>query len=383
MKNYLIVALVLLAGLIYGQSSPQAFNYQGIAVDANGAALANSNIGLRYSVLENSSTGNIAYQETQNTTTTGIGQFSSDVGFGSSTQGIFSNLDWGSNNYFLQVEMDATGGSNYTFSTTIELLSVPYALFVEEAGMVLNPGRTGLQGPQGPTGATGPTGPMGPAGPSGGSGPVGEPGLPGPDGPQGAQGPQGANGGPIGEVGDQGPQGPAGTAVGAQGPTGPQGPQGPQGDPGPQGLEGPAGTQQGPQGPQGDPGDPSNEVGPKGPDGPQGPGGGPKGPNGPNGIQCWDTNGNGLVDPAEDTNGDGLFNSSDCQGPAGPSGASGPQGPAGAQGATGDRGPTIYSMTSVAPSNPSTGTMYLDDGTNTADGTPNFRIWDGTQWLDL
>lgn len=35
------------------------------------------------------------------------------------------------------------------------------------------------------------------------------------------------------------------------------------------------------------------------------------------------------------------------------------------------------------PSNPAVGDIYLDDGTNTADGKPHFRYWDGTQWVDL
>jgi len=127
MKNYLTAAFILISGIMLAQGTPQAFNYQGIAVDANGAALANTNIGLRYSLLENSNSGTIIYQETQTSTTTGIGQFSSDVGFGNATTGNFTDLDWANNSYFLQVEMDADGGSNYSFSSTVELLSVPYA----------------------------------------------------------------------------------------------------------------------------------------------------------------------------------------------------------------------------------------------------------------
>ena len=40
MKNYIIPALILISGLMFGQSAPEAFNYQGLAVDASGAALA-------------------------------------------------------------------------------------------------------------------------------------------------------------------------------------------------------------------------------------------------------------------------------------------------------------------------------------------------------
>ena len=125
-----------------------------------------------------------------------------------------------------------------------------------------------------------------------------------------------------GQAGATGPAGPAG-AIGATGP------QGPIGLTGPAGAAGPAGS--------------IGATGPQGPAGPQG----PIGLVGTNGINCWDTNGNGINDPAEDANGDGLFNSTDCtvgiagpQGPAGPAGATGPAGPAGATGLTGPAGPT-------------------------------------------
>ena len=38
---------------------------------------------------------------------------------------------------------------------------------------------------------------------------------------------------------------------------------------------------------------------------------------------------------------------------------------------------------STPPANPVTGDIYLDDGTNTADGNPHLRFWDGSAWKDL
>lgn len=382
MKKYLIAALVLFAGLMHGQSAPQAFNYQGIAVDASGNALANTSIGLRFSILGNS--GVVEFQETQTTTTTGIGQFSADVGFGNNISGDFDNLSWGDIGYSLKVEMDANGGTDYTFSNTVELLSVPYALYADSAGTVLSPGRPGLMGDAGPQGPQGITGPTGPAGPSGGTGAQGPAGPAGPAGPQGPQGPQGVAGGITGDQGPQGPKGDPGTADGSPGVSGPSGPvgqSGPEGPAGPPGKDGRPGTI---QGPQGNPGPPSNEVGPKGPQGPQGPGGGPQGPAGQRGISCWDTNGNGINDSSEDVNGDGVVNGSDCQGPQGPTAASGPQGPQGPAGPLGPIGTTAsYTMTDLVPAAPTSGRMYLDDGTNRTDGKPGFRVWNGNVWLDL
>lgn len=83
------------------------------------------------------------------------------------------------------------------------------------------------------------------------------------------------------------------------------------------------------------------------------------------------------------------------QGAAGPAGPTGPQGSAGAQGPQGNQGPEgeqgrqglsgagAVIAASSAPANPSMGSFYLDDGTNTDDGMPGIRIWNGTLWLNL
>ena len=42
---------------------------------------------------------------------------------------------------------------------------------------------------------------------------------------------------------------------------------------------------------------------------------GPAGADGADGINCWDTNENGVADPAEDVNGDGTIDVFDCQTP--------------------------------------------------------------------
>lgn len=76
-------------------------------------------------------------------------------------------------------------------------------------------------------------------------------------------------------------------------------------------------------------------------------------------------------------------------GPQGPEGPPGPAGPIGATGATGPAGPQgppgfpITEMLNEAPSNSVAGTIYLDDGTNTEDGLPSLRYFDGNIWIDL
>lgn len=76
------------------------------------------------------------------------------------------------------------------------------------------------------------------------------------------------------------------------------------------------------------------------------------------------------------------------QGPPGLDGPPGPQGPPGNKGAPGPIGlPAVFDfentsliMTDIMPS---TGTFYVDDGTNTSDGQPHLRYNLNGTWIDL
>lgn len=74
------------------------------------------------------------------------------------------------------------------------------------------------------------------------------------------------------------------------------------------------------------------------------------------------------------------------QGPSGPQGAQGPQGPNGldgAQGPQGEYGIGRMLMRSTVPTSTNQSQYYIDDGTNTVDGLPHIRHFDGTNWIDL
>lgn len=249
MKRFLLTFSALLISVAIFAQSPEMFKYQGVARDNSGNILSNQSIGLKISILENSSTGNVVYSETHSVSTNQFGLFNVEIGNGTVVSGTFSSIGWGSTTHYTQVEMDATGGTSYQLMGVSQLLSVPYALYAKSSGT------GGATGPTGPTGADGVTGPQGPTGADGSTG------------PQGPQGPQGATGA-DGSTGPQGPQGPTG-ADGATGPQGPQGPTGADGSTGPQGLQGP----QGPTGADGATGaqGPQGATGAQGPQGATGP----------------------------------------------------------------------------------------------------------------
>ncbi len=219
---WVIILIILISANVFAQSVPAGINYQAIARNASGSVFVNSNVAVRISILQGSSTGTTQYSETHQALTNQFGLFNLKIGNGTPLSGDFNSIPWSEANQWVKIEVDPSGGTNYQDVGTSELLSVPFALYAQSSGS---------GGGVGPQGAQGETGPQGPAGNDGAPGPQGETGPQGPAGNDGAPGPQG----PQGETG---PQGPAGND-GAQGPQGETGPQGPQGETGPQG---PAGT---------------------------------------------------------------------------------------------------------------------------------------------
>lgn len=126
MKKLYIAFSLFLASLAYSQV-PQAFRYQTIAFNSAGAPIANGNVNLRISILDNSATGNVLYTETHTKTTNSKGLVNLNIGQGTATTGNFGGINWGTNPKFVKVEMDPAGGSNYTNVGVNQLMSVPYS----------------------------------------------------------------------------------------------------------------------------------------------------------------------------------------------------------------------------------------------------------------
>lgn len=108
---------------------PQAFNYQGIARDANGVPFANKSIKVRLSILsEAGPTQTTLYVESHNITTNQFGLFVLPVGKGTPSLGAFTTINWaGSGKKILKSEIDPDG-NGYSLTATSDLQSVPYAL---------------------------------------------------------------------------------------------------------------------------------------------------------------------------------------------------------------------------------------------------------------
>lgn len=135
MKRFLLVLLFALGmGHTAFSQVPQLFNYQGVARDADGQELTDRKVSLRFSLLQGSPVGEAVYAEEHKTTTTAIGLFALQVGAGSNRQGDMADVNWENGPFFLQVEMDVNGGTDFMHMGISPLLSVPYALYALKSG---------------------------------------------------------------------------------------------------------------------------------------------------------------------------------------------------------------------------------------------------------
>ncbi len=133
MKKTLQVFALLFCIIIFAQA-PEKFSYQAIIRNASNNVVSNSPIGMKISILKNSSTGTIVYQETQTSTTNTNGLVSLQIGAGSVVNGTIAAIDWSNDSYYIKTETDPAGGTSYTIAGTSQLLSVPYAMFAKTSG---------------------------------------------------------------------------------------------------------------------------------------------------------------------------------------------------------------------------------------------------------
>ncbi|MEZ4773344.1 MAG: tail fiber domain-containing protein [Bacteroidia bacterium] len=128
MKKVITSLFFLLCIVFSFAQSPALLNYQGIARDNLGNPYISTTISLRISIRETSAAGTVVYQETHTPDTNPLGLFNVSVGAGTVVSGDFSAITWESAAFFMEVELDPTGGSSFQSVGVSQLLSVPYAL---------------------------------------------------------------------------------------------------------------------------------------------------------------------------------------------------------------------------------------------------------------
>ncbi len=137
--NYLysmLLCLLSMSSLI--AQTPQGINYQAVIRNLDGSIISNQDVGLKIEILQESVSGSLVYSEAFTVTTNSFGLVNVIIGTGTVLNGDFNLIDWPSNQFFLQVSADESGGKNYNLLGTQQLVSVPYALHAKTAEIATN-----------------------------------------------------------------------------------------------------------------------------------------------------------------------------------------------------------------------------------------------------
>lgn len=130
-----ITFLLLFMGLlIQGVSSQttKGFNYQAVVRDNNGQLVASQSISVQLTVIASTAGGDAIYSESHTVSSNPYGVINLKVGSGKANLGSFESINWSGGDRYLNVKIDA--GDGLTDFGTVQLLSVPYAMYADAAG---------------------------------------------------------------------------------------------------------------------------------------------------------------------------------------------------------------------------------------------------------
>jgi uncharacterized protein (TIGR02145 family) len=125
-KAVFSISFAFICFLISAQA-PESFSYQAIVRNTAGEPIATQDVIFLFSIIKTTADGTVVYTEKHAVKTNEFGLVNLAIGNGTDKVGDFTTIDWGTDNYFLKVELDK-GDAIFVDMGTIQLLSVPFAL---------------------------------------------------------------------------------------------------------------------------------------------------------------------------------------------------------------------------------------------------------------
>ncbi len=133
MKRFTLFTLAIFFGAALYAQPPQAIQYQAVVRDNAGQIIADKPVFFKISILGGSASGTVVYRENHTgKATNAFGLVNLEIGKGASDLGTFAAINWGSGSYFIKVEIFPSGASGWQEMGTMQLLSVPYALYAKD-----------------------------------------------------------------------------------------------------------------------------------------------------------------------------------------------------------------------------------------------------------
>ena len=133
-KIYTLVVALLCLVITVNAQAPEQFSFQTVIRDAEGKVLKDQYVTIRINIIGESERNVPKYSEIHRIATNQFGLVNLVIGNGSSATNSFSSIDWSKENYYVETEIDPTGGNNMVKMGSSKLLSVPYALYARTSG---------------------------------------------------------------------------------------------------------------------------------------------------------------------------------------------------------------------------------------------------------
>ena len=133
MKLFSVLILILLTTIMVSAQTPEKMSYQAIVRSSDNTLVSDSDVGLRIIVRQGAVDGTNTYEEIHSATTNTNGLVSLEIGAGEVVSGDFSEIPWSNGPFFIETQVDPTGGNDYSVIGITQLLSVPYALSAKYA----------------------------------------------------------------------------------------------------------------------------------------------------------------------------------------------------------------------------------------------------------
>ena len=140
-KNILFIIALFFCAISFSQN----FNYQAVVRDASNNPVVNQSIGVLVRIIEGSPTGSVVYNEVHTVTSNAQGVITLLVGGGTSGAN-FQAINWSSQNQWIDIQVDITGGTTYVQLGTSKLQFVPYAMYALNSGQAGNAGIFAVNG---------------------------------------------------------------------------------------------------------------------------------------------------------------------------------------------------------------------------------------------
>lgn len=137
-KTYLLLISLFTVFCTYSQA-PDAFNYQAVIRNDEGALAANQNVTFRFEIFSNATEingGTKVYSEIHQVNTDEKGTANLVIGTGTPVSGSFSAIDWSKGAFFVKVSLDK--GNGFSNIGEQQLLNVPYVQYADAAGNLIN-----------------------------------------------------------------------------------------------------------------------------------------------------------------------------------------------------------------------------------------------------